>query len=221
MVDWRAGAHVSNYYNAAVNSELIARQMTVLAFHLVKGQGISPKRFHLIGYSLGAHICGFMGRLVKEIEGVAIGRISAIDPASKIFFGYGNDIHLNTNDTDYLDVIHTSGGFNLVTGAVGIYQPIGHVDYYPNGGLKQKGCHYVFGFYCEHFRAVYLYTESILSKSCHFTSTNCPLGVPVQKCGSCSVKNNTCGRMGYFSDKTLARGSHYLLTNSKYPYCVS
>jgi len=38
-----------------------------------------------------------------------------------------------------LDVVHTNGG-DLVDGNAGIYDPLGHVDFYVNGGVKQPGC---------------------------------------------------------------------------------
>lgn len=43
--------------------------------------------------------------------------------------------HLNTNDSYFVDIIHTSAGY------LGIKDPIGHADFYPNGGIPpQPGC---------------------------------------------------------------------------------
>lgn len=39
----------------------------------------------------------------------------------------------------FVDVIH-SNGENLILGGLGSWQPMGHVDFYPNGGRMQKGC---------------------------------------------------------------------------------
>jgi hypothetical protein len=44
--------------------------------------------------------------------------------------GFANRLHIS--DAQYVDVIHTSRIF-------GIVYPIGHADYYPNGGTSQPG----------------------------------------------------------------------------------
>lgn len=60
---------------------------------------------------------------------------SGLDPA---FPGYQDVSHfgkLSTEDAKFVDVIHTCGG------ALGIMDPIGHVDFYPNGGSNpMPGC---------------------------------------------------------------------------------
>jgi pancreatic triacylglycerol lipase len=38
-----------------------------------------------------------------------------------------------------VDVIHTDAG-PFLSGGLGILQPVGHVDFYPNGGIEQPGC---------------------------------------------------------------------------------
>jgi len=42
-----------------------------------------------------------------------------------------------------VDVIH-SNGEQLILGGLGSWQPMGHVDYYPNGGKMQSGCSNIF-----------------------------------------------------------------------------
>lgn len=41
------------------------------------------------------------------------------------------DSRLDTTDAQFVDIIHTEGRFTV---------PIGHIDFFPNGGLVQPGC---------------------------------------------------------------------------------
>jgi Lipase len=50
-------------------------------------------------------------------------------------------VQLDKSDADFVDVIHTCGGF------LGFARPLGHVDFYPNGGsFVQPGCANVLSF---------------------------------------------------------------------------
>ena len=44
------------------------------------------------------------------------------------------DVRLDKSDADFVDVIHTD------MGALGTTDKSGHLDFYPNGGIKQPGC---------------------------------------------------------------------------------
>jgi hypothetical protein len=64
-----------------------------------------------------------------------MGRITGLDPAL-ILFSF-NDPAGRLADTDalFVDIIHTCGGW------MGFESPIGHADFYPNGGtFTQPGC---------------------------------------------------------------------------------
>ena len=85
-------------------------------------------------------------------EEVAFGNLSCsvlpfsgLDPAGPLFEGYDGKVRLDKNDADYVDVIH-SNGESLIVGGFGTWEPIGHVDFYPNGGRAQRGCqHFLVG----------------------------------------------------------------------------
>lgn len=65
---------------------------------------------------------------------------------------------LSPGSGTFVDVIHTSGGL------VSIEAPLGHVDFYPNGGRSpQPGCEQDQSLdkKCSHFRAHELFIESI------------------------------------------------------------
>lgn len=63
--------------------------------------GFDLESFHLIGFSLGAHLMAEVGRTVQELsEGeLKISRITGLDPASPAFFPLNPYvIALNKND---------------------------------------------------------------------------------------------------------------------------
>lgn len=66
-----------------------------------------------------------------------------MDPAGPLFESQDTRARLDQTDADFVDVIH-SNGENLILGGLGSSQPMGHVDFYPNGGRMQKGCSHLF-----------------------------------------------------------------------------
>ena len=48
------------------------------------------------------------------------------------------DNRLDITDADFVDIVHTNGGTNPDNRA--IFNAIGHVDFYANGGRYQPGC---------------------------------------------------------------------------------
>ncbi|XP_030755493.1 lipase member H-like isoform X2 [Sitophilus oryzae] len=111
---------------------------------------------HYVGHSLGAHVSGFAGREVKYGK---IGRITALDPALPGFnLGLVEYGKLNKSDALFVDVIHTCAG------VLGYWDPLGHVDIYPNGGVPpQPGCN-VIQFYkaCSHGMSWKIFASSLM-----------------------------------------------------------
>lgn len=97
---------------------------------------LALEKVHIIGHSLGSHVAGFIGKHVFKKVGKKIGRITATDPAGPTFEhnSVGEDLRLSEGDAEFVDVVHTDAGH------FGFIAPIGHVDYYPNGGRFQPGC---------------------------------------------------------------------------------
>ena len=78
---------------------------------------------HCIGHSIGAHVCGLLGKIINAELKVKLTRITGLDPAGPCFKNVAKYYRLDKTDADYVDVIHTSS-------VLGIYLPIGHSNYY-------------------------------------------------------------------------------------------
>ncbi|CAG9800683.1 unnamed protein product [Chironomus riparius] len=137
-VEWEKGALLPNYVKAAANTRLVGKQLAFLLKGLEKNNGLNYTRVHIIGFSLGAHASGFAGAELKRIQ-----RITGLDPAGPLFEGSHIAARLDESDAEFVDVIH-SNGENLILGGLGSWQPMGHVDFYPNGGKIQHGCSNLF-----------------------------------------------------------------------------
>ncbi len=62
-----------------------------------------------------------------------------LDPAAPGFSVNDTETRLDPTDGDFVDIIHTHSG-SLLQGADSMIEPIGHADFYPNGGQQQPGC---------------------------------------------------------------------------------
>ncbi|KAF6211247.1 hypothetical protein GE061_014364 [Apolygus lucorum] len=170
---------------------------------MVDEYDLNVTSLHVIGHSLGAHVAAVAGYNVGTDP---IGRITGLDPALPLFLVGGEDT-LSTRAANFVEVVHTCGR------VAGIFEAIGHVDFYPNGGvLPQPGCSLI-DIKCSHLRSFEFYAESILNTTA-FVGT---------ECGDWSeYESNGCK-----GDETLimngntdpsARGKFYFKTASTPPY---
>ncbi|XP_039295518.1 LOW QUALITY PROTEIN: uncharacterized protein LOC111056619 [Nilaparvata lugens] len=230
-VDWEKGATFPNYVRAAANTRLVGKQLSMLIAGLHEKLHLPLHKVHIIGFSLGAHVAGFAGAQLKNIS-----RITGLDPAGPLFESQDPRARLDSSDASFVDVIH-SNGENLILGGLGSWQPMGHVDYYPNGGRMQKGCSNLFvgavtdilwsvseaegRSLCNHRRAYKFFTDSV-SPRCHFPALSCDSfdKYLAGNCFPCTDQDN-CGNMGYYADKAKGRGTLYLVTRDEEPFCAN
>ena len=81
-VDWAAGAADPNYVKAAVNTRLVGQQVifhqlkltlfgnqVALLINTINVQfGEINRKTHLVGFSLGAHVSGFVGKELRNLS---------------------------------------------------------------------------------------------------------------------------------------------------------
>uniref|UniRef100_A0A034WE39 Pancreatic lipase-related protein 2 n=1 Tax=Bactrocera dorsalis TaxID=27457 RepID=A0A034WE39_BACDO len=214
LVDWSPMTVMPWYTNAVENLPVAARFIARFLRFLV-ANGYQTRLIHLIGFSLGAEVAGFVGKQLLE-WGVVLPRITGLDPPLPLFEANSGNRHLTHTDARFVDVIHTDGGI------LGNPEAMGHADFYPNGGRAlQPGCarqeiannrwlNIIIG--CSHQRAWEYFVESI----------NKPYAFPVDKCeptnefGRCK-EGNSGAYMGMAADRRL-RGKFFLDTNDAPPF---
>lgn len=220
VVDWGRGALS---FATGGNARLVGAQVAYLLKYLLEKNLVVDRDIHIVGFSLGAHIAGYAGkRLLKD--GFKLGRITGLDPGDlpiggRIFETADKSARLDLTDAHFVDTIHTD------TKGLGIERPIGHLDFYPNGGSDQPGCGIIktltaLGnvrsqekFFrtvgCNHIRAVDMFTKSLSTDACKYQGYPCPT-YDALKSAKCSKQcgEELCPVMGY--DAVFSKGIHKL-----------
>lgn len=132
--------------------------------------------------------------------------MTGLDPAGPLFRSLAVNFGIGKGDAKLVEIIHTCGSL------FGLQEPVGNVDFYPNGGLFQPGCENKSP-KCDHFRSYYLYAEAVR----HPKSL---IGVRCTSYGGflkndCE-KNRTLS-IGFGSNELVAEGNYYLRTNKVQP----
>lgn len=139
---------------------------------------------------------------------------------------------LHHTDAEFVDIIHTATKdwrlLGLVTLGfipfpVGLREPVGHADFYPNYGTHQPGCNVAkptIPVLCSHARSYIYYAESIsyFDGITEFMAKECMNHAEVET-GACS--GNTSVPMGEYTPKN--NNTHklfFLLTNKNSPYAI-
>ncbi len=164
-------------------------------------------RVHVIGFSLGGQIAGFVGKYTNSQLHTIIG----LDPAGPLFSERNPDGRIDAGDAQYVECHHTNGPGLLFLGA-GIGEHICHADFFPNGGEDQPGC---LTNTCSHLRAVTYYIESIISNGFH--SRGCD-SVRQANRESCSGRNQVWPSGEPSNHNVALRGIFHYSTNRNSPF---
>ncbi|XP_046417340.1 pancreatic triacylglycerol lipase isoform X2 [Neodiprion pinetum] len=208
LVDWEPLAASTFYLGPMANTGRVGKDAATFIDFLVHATGMKTEDVHFIGHSLGAHVAGNTGH--QTTSGL-LGRITGLDPALPGIHIFSTlETRLDPSDAKFVDIIHSCGG------VLGYFQPLGHADFYPNGGTAvQPGCCCIPELLeaCSHGRSYEYFIESIIIKN-GFPATRCSdwdhyMG---KKCSDSDV-----AYMGAHTDPST-NGSYFLQTRHEKPY---
>lgn len=237
------------YVQACANIRLVGA-MAAHVIHLLYEELKLPNlnKIHMMGHSLGAHLCGYTGDTLKRDFNLQLGRITGLDPAEPFFSDVDPLVRLDRTDAAFVDIVH-SHAKSFAHGGMGLAQPIGHLDFYPNGGFDNPGCgrsmntfidaedgSFYWGIQqyisCDHMRSYQFFTESI-GAECPFVAISCESYEKFKNgdCFECNRDGNFCFEFGLNSYRSYKRRYEmgyvytsaplkaYLMTSDKRPFC--
>lgn len=220
-VDWALGAFNPIYPQAASQTRTVGAWIALVSNYTIRKGGSSRSKQYCVGHSLGAHVCGIAGQFGQ------FGRITALDPAGPSFDDRDVSAGVNPSCAVFVDVIHTNGR-PLELGGAGTFRPLGHVDFYANGGIDQPGCFSIIkleiiqvsdpSISCSHIRAQSLFIESVQENPCFLSNYICSDNTDLPD--SCEKTDQPVQSMGFYADKYPARGTFYVETNRISPFCI-
>lgn len=197
IVDWGKVAEQILYPIPANGTTIVGEYVADFLLEFYKNSTSKNINVHLIGFSLGAHVAGFAGRKLRQ-HGFIADRITALDPANPLI---SNGVH--STDGAFVDVIHTTSGL------LGKAQPLGHADFYPNGGMIPQP-HCIDILKCSHSRSWQYFAKTI----------NNPRNYLACKCESFKDYLNgvSCDDEVYMGEEVPneARGVYYLQADDIY-----
>lgn len=180
LIDWSKG---NKFLEASAANTRTVGALTGL---FVQYFGIAS-RTTCVGFSHGAHICGFAGQFLKA-NGEVLSECHGIDPGGPLFVGASSDFRLTRNDCFVVSVIHSS---SVIGGTgVGLNEKSGNCDFIFNDAetRTQPGCPELVGptallrafllldltglltaleslIYCSHIRGIEYYNRQLWNES--------------------------------------------------------
>ncbi|XP_054010937.1 phospholipase A1 member A-like [Hylaeus anthracinus] len=208
VVDW-SRISMKPFMWARKRVVMVGKYVSAFINFLVE-HGIDVSKLTVAGHSLGAHIAGLASHYANKKAARVRDLVTGLDPTLVAFENDGPGERIAKGDAEHVEIIHTTAGI------WGFADPIGDVDFYPNGGTKQNGCAINVHPICGHFRAPFYFAESINSET-GFWAVQCD-SYSDFKDGKC--KSNPVTLMGGGKPDLDAKGAYYLDTASAPPYAL-
>lgn len=174
--------------------------------------GLDPGLVELVGFSLGGQTVSYIARNFQNMTGKNISTIVSLEPSGPCFRTLDATDRLDKSNADFVQVIHT----NIDT--FGMATPMGHVDFYVNGGEFQPSDLdlYPCTSTCSHFRVLALWLAALKFPR-KFLGLQCQ-NLQQARDGNC-YRNipQVVNEMGLDINKSK-QGIFYLATSKGYPY---
>lgn len=132
-MDYNPLAREPCYLQAVANLPIVGRCTAQLLDAIIANTSFRLDDIHVIGFSLGAQMAGMISQHMRAGK---LRHVTGLDPAKPLFVFANDAKRLSKMDADFVDVIHTD------VLQRGMLQPVGHADFYVNGGIEQPGCQY-------------------------------------------------------------------------------
>ncbi|KAJ8713668.1 hypothetical protein PYW07_014038 [Mythimna separata] len=199
------------YPVAASKIRTVGKHVAKMLATLTKS-GLDPKKLELVGHSLGSHTTSFIAKNYRLQTGMNISRITGLDPSGPCFRNLGPEDRLDQTDADFVDVIETN------IDGYGMAAPVGHVNFYVNGGEFQPGdilwvpCNVL----CSHIRAFTIWISALLNPN-SFIAMKCD-SVQEARDRECYDKNPPVTNIVGLNTDRNTQGTFYLATENNFPY---
>lgn len=174
--------------------------------------GLNPKKLEVIGLSLGAQTMSFIAKNYRLQTGMNISRLTGLDPSGPCFRNLGPEDRLDESDADFVDVVNTN------IDGYGMGAPVGHVNFYVNGGEYQPNiliwlpCNIL----CSHIRSYTIWVAALQHPNT-FIAMQCE-SVQHARERKCFDKTpSVTNVLGLKTDRSK-KGVFYLGTYGAYPY---
>ena len=217
MVDWRQGAWAA--YDQAVADTQITGRAIAYAFNELAQQGHRGP-FKCVGHSLGGHICSWAAKYANEMTRsgqwqFTFEHITGLDPAGPGFMR-PKEGRIDYTDAPFVDTI--------ITSLTGLQVPVGHANFFVNGGRHQPQC--VNGADdCEHMEAAWVWIDSIKNDAkCVFHRCTDYQAHLNGHCDSCDDHTDSCNVLGIDAAPSPPETSYFATTiaetpQASVPYC--
>ncbi|XP_053606848.1 phospholipase A1-like [Plodia interpunctella] len=171
-----------------------------------------PKKLQLLGASLGGQTMSFIAKSYTKLTGEKIGRLTGLDPSGPCFRNREPDTRLDESDADFVDVIMTN------IHVFGMAAPVGHVNFYVNGGEVQPGKLYwmLCSVICSHERALQVWKAAVAYPK-EFIAVKCDSVQDARRRNCYDRVPLETNLMGPDTDRTKT-GIFLLTTTGGYPY---
>ncbi|CAK1543642.1 unnamed protein product [Leptosia nina] len=209
---------IDNQRFATVHYFLATRLMRPVGKHVAEilanltQSGLNPAKLELLGFSLGGQTVSYIAKHYYILTGKKISRITALEPAGPCFRFLNSTDRLDRSNADFVQVVHTN------IDGYGMANPMGHIDFYVNGGEYQPADLNFFPCTatCSHFRVLTLWAVA-MKNSRKFIAIKCDT-IQEARDSSCYDKVPLVTNvMGLEVDESK-HGVFYLSTSKSYPF---